>query len=72
MVTKAKIFSYFYLLYEYEAVHISLCSNNLPQRMRLTIKFINFRTPENCAVIYLKFKKRGQTSRYFVKKMQME
>ena len=37
-----------------------------------TVKFLNFRTPENFAVIYLKFKKRGQTSGYFVKKMQME
>ena len=26
-----------------------------------TVKFLNFRTRENFAVIYLKFKKRGQT-----------
>ena len=26
-----------------------------------TVKFLNFRTPENFAVIYLKLKKRGQT-----------
>ena len=26
-----------------------------------TLKFLNFRTPENFAVIYLKFKKIGQT-----------
>ena len=32
-----------------------------------TVKFLNFRMPENFAVIYLKFKKRGQTSRYFIK-----
>ena len=37
-----------------------------------TVKYLNFRTAENFAVIYLKFKKRGQTSGYFVKKMQME
>ena len=37
-----------------------------------TVKFLNFRTPENFAVIYLKFKQRGQTLGYFVKKMQME
>ena len=37
-----------------------------------TVKFLNFRTPEKFAVIYLKFKKRGQTFRFFVKKMQME
>ena len=32
-----------------------------------TVKFLNFRTPENFAVIYLKFKQRGQTLGYFVK-----
>ena len=37
-----------------------------------TVKFVNFRPPENFAVIYLKFKKRGQTLGYFVKKMQKE
>ena len=37
-----------------------------------TVKLLNFWTPENFAVIYLKFKKRGQTFGYFVKKMQME
>ena len=37
-----------------------------------TLKFLNFRTPENFAVIYLKFKQRGQTLGYLVKKMQME
>ena len=26
-----------------------------------TVKFLNFRTPENFAVIYLKFKQRDQT-----------
>ena len=38
----------------------------------LTVKFLNFQMPENLAVIYLKFKKRGQTSGYFIKKMQMK
>ena len=33
-----------------------------------TVKFLNFRTPDNFAVIYLKFKKRGQTFWYFIKK----
>ena len=37
-----------------------------------TVKFLNFRTPENFAVIYLKLKQRGKTFGYFVKKMQME
>ena len=39
-----------------------------------TVKFLKFRMPENFAVIYLKFKQRGQTLGYFffVKKMQME
>ena len=39
---------------------------------RDTVKFLNFRTPENFAVIYLKFKQRGQTLVCFIKKMQME
>ena len=38
----------------------------------LTVKLLNFQTPENFAVNYLKFKKTGQTFGYFIKKMQME
>ena len=37
-----------------------------------TVKFLNFRTPKNFAVIYLKFKQRGQTLGYFVEKMPVE
>ena len=37
-----------------------------------TVKFLNFGTPENFAVIYLKFKQNVQTLGYFVKKMRME
>ena len=37
-----------------------------------TVKFLNFRTLENFAVMYLKFKQRDQTLGYFIKKMQME
>ena len=37
-----------------------------------TVKFLNIRTPENFAVIYLKIKQRGQALGYFVKKTQME
>ena len=37
-----------------------------------TVKFLNFRMPENIVVIYLKFKQRGQILGYFIKKMQME
>ena len=33
-----------------------------------TVKFLNFRTPESFAVIYLKFKQRSQILEYFVKK----
>ena len=40
--------------------------------LETTVKTLNFRTPENFAVIHLKFNKRGQTFVYFVKKMQME
>ena len=36
--------------------------------MLCTLKFLNFRTPENYAVIYLKFKQRSQILGYFVKK----
>ena len=36
------------------------------------VKFLNFQMPVNFAVIYLKLKKRGQTSGYFIKKMQIE
>ena len=32
------------------------------------VKFQNFQTPENSAAIYLKFKQRGQTLQYFIKK----
>ena len=35
-----------------------------------TVKFLNFQTPENFAVIYLKFKQRGQNLRYFIKMIQ--
>ena len=38
----------------------------------ITIYFLNFYTPENLTVIYLKFKQRVQTLEYFVKKLQME
>ena len=31
----------------------------------ITVKFLNFRTPENFAVNYLKFKQRGQNHRVF-------
>ena len=33
-----------------------------------TVKFINFRTPENIAIIYLKFKQRRQTIAKFHQK----
>ena len=33
-----------------------------------TVKFLNFRTPENFAVFYLKFEQRGQTLGYFFEK----
>ena len=37
-------------------------------RMVGTVKFLNFRMPENFAVIYLKFKQKAQTFRVFPKK----
>ena len=38
----------------------------------VTVKFLNFRTPEFFAVRYLKFKQGGQTLCYFVKMVQRE
>ena len=38
-------------------------------KLLITVKLLNFRMPENFAVIYLKFKKGGQILGYFVKKM---
>ena len=46
--------------------------NDNPIEVCITVKFLNFRTPENFAVICLKFKQRGKTLGYLVKKMQME
>ena len=42
------------------------------QEKTSSVKFLNFWTPEIFAVIYLKFKQRGQSLGYYVKKMQME
>ena len=39
---------------------------------KLSVKFLNFGTPENFDVIYLKFKQRGQSLGYFIKIIQME
>ena len=36
-----------------------------PPKQVGTVKFLNFGTPEICAVIYLKFNQRGQTLREF-------
>ena len=36
-----------------------------------TVNFLNFQIAESFVVINLKFKQRGKTLRYFVKKMQM-
>ena len=40
--------------------------------LHVTVKFLNFRTPENFAVIYQNFKQRGTTLEYFLKKMQKD
>ena len=55
-------------------LHSSLLGESVIQSKKnvFTVKFLNFRTPENIAVIYLKFKQRGQTLECFAKKMQME
>ena len=36
--------------------------------LQTIVMFLNFRMPENFAVNYLKFKQRGQTLGYFIKK----
>ena len=54
-------------LINYETVKVSSIADT-----KRTVKFLNFRTPEIFAVIYLKFKQRGRSLRYFVKSMQME
>ena len=38
----------------------------------ITVKFLNFRTTENFALINIKFKQRGQNLGYFIKKIQIE
>ena len=45
---------------------------HVPVKITNNVKFLNFRTPENFAVKYLKFKQRGQTIEYFVQQLQME
>ena len=49
----------------YEEIHCySTCTDNSRTRhdvnmpMQYTVKFLNFRTPENFAIIYLKFKEK--------------
>ena len=37
-----------------------------------TVKFLKFQTPEDLAVIFLKFKQRHETLGNFIKKVQME
>ena len=49
-----------------------LCLCCIDSIISLTVKLLNFWTPENFTVIYLKLEQRGQALRYFVKKMQME
>ena len=41
-------------------------------KLASTVKFLNFGTPENFALIYLKLKQRFQTLGYFVKKKKMQ
>ena len=47
-------------------------SQNGLEKIRYTVKFLNFQMPENFAEIYLKFKQKGQTLGYSAKKMQIE
>ena len=52
--------------YNWTSLHLQKIKNII------TIKFLNFQTPENFAINYLKFKQRGQTIEHFVQKIQME
>ena len=44
----------------------------LESNINLTVKFLNFGTPEILSVIYLTFKQRGETSGYLSKMVQRE
>ena len=46
----------------------SFCTLDLMQLPNIAVNSLNFRTPENFAVIYLKFKQRGQTIWVFLQK----
>ena len=45
---------------------------SLEKHYKHTVKFLNFWTLENFAVIILKFKQSGQTKVFFAQNMQME
>ena len=45
--------------------HTYLLHHDPSEVKKITVKFLNFGTPEIFAVIYLKFKQRGQTLRVF-------
>ena len=44
------------------------CTFLLKTKIVSTVKFLNFRMPENFAVIYLKFKEKGQNVCVFLRK----
>ena len=56
-----------------ERLQVFILENHIlcKQKHNYIVKILNFGTPENFAVIYLKFKQTGQTLGYFVM-MQME
>ena len=49
-------------------LHMGLQLIKEPVLQLITVKFLNFRTLENCAVSFLKVKQRGQTLRVFCQK----
>ena len=55
-------------------VYIKANFEDVRKIKKITVKFLNFWTPDNFAVIYmyLKFQQRGQTFGYIIKKMQMK
>ena len=52
--------------------HLQRCLEKMQPEQVDTVKFLNFLTPKNFAVSYLKFKQSSQTLGYFVKMVQSE
>ena len=47
--------------FSYDAANVGVVEMGIANEVVITLKFLNFGMPEILAVIYLKFKQRGQT-----------